>query len=68
MKILSFQGILFAVLIYVAIDRALNYSGTVASKASYKFGGEDVGITFGKNAIFIAAGSLAVVYIMPKLF
>ena len=68
MKILSFQGILFAVLFYVAIDRALNYKGTVVSQASYKFGGDTIGINFGKNAIFIAVGSLAIVYIMPKLF
>ena len=68
MKILSLQGILFAVLFYVVIDRALNYKGTVVSKASYTFGGDTVGVNFGKNAIFIAVGSLALVYIMPRLF
>ena len=69
MKILSLQGLLFAAIFYVVIDRALDYSGTVKSAASSKFGGrEDIGITFGKNAIFIAAGSLALVYITPRLF
>ena len=68
MKVLSLQGILLAIVFYVVIDRGLNYKGTVVSQASYKFGGrEDIGITFGKNAIFIAAGALALVYITPKL-
>jgi hypothetical protein len=70
MKILSLQGLLFAAIFYVVIDRGLNYTGTVVSPAgSSKFGGrDDIGITFGKNAIFIAAGALALVYITPRLF
>jgi hypothetical protein len=69
MKILSAQGLLFAAIFYVIIDRALNYTGYVESKATYSFGGrEDIGVTFGKNAVFILAGSLALVYITPRLF
>ena len=68
MKILSLQGLLFAAIFYVVIDRALNYKGTVVSQAAYKFGGKTIGITFGQNAIFIAAGALALVYITPRLF
>lgn len=70
MKILSLQGLLFAVIFYVVIDRALNYTkvGGYSSQATYALGGEKVGISFGQNAIFIVVGALALVYITPRLF
>ena len=69
MKILSLQGILFALVFYAIIDRALNYTEYVKSAATYSFGGrDDIGISFGKNAVFILAGALAIVYITPRVF
>ena len=70
MKIFSLQGILLTVIIYVIADRTLNYTEKFGGSGFTQptLGGTSLGLTFGRNSLIVLAGSLAIVYFMPRLF
>ena len=70
MKIFSLQGILLTVVIYVIADRTLSYTGFAGGSGFQdpSFGGSSLGLTFGRNSLIALAGSLAIVWFMPRLF